>query len=133
MDDTRLINEGTIAEQYIGQHLFFRRGLFELPRLNYWLREGSSTNAEVDYVIEQGPTILPIETKAGKAGTMKGLRQMMLEKKLTKAIRFDASKFEVQQIHSEDHVLGSHDWTLVSAPLYGVEPLCCPPQQLPTV
>ncbi len=131
MDDTRLINEGTIAEQFVGQHLFFRRGLFEYPRLNYWLREGSSTNAEVDYVIEQGLTVLPIEIKAGKAGTMKGLRQMMLEKKLTQAIRFDASKFDVQKVHIEESVHGGHDWTLVSSPLYGVEALCCPPRPLP--
>lgn len=123
MDDIRLVNEGAIAEQFVGQHLFFRRGLFELPRLNYWLREGSSTNAEVDYVIEDGRTVLPVETKAGKAGTMKGLRQMMFEKNLSKAIRFDASKFEEQHIHNEDPVHGSHDWTLVSMPLYGIETL----------
>ena len=124
MDDVQLINEGTIAEQFIGQHLYFRRGLFELPRLNYWLREGSSTNAEVDYVIEDGHAVLPVETRAGKAGTMKGLRQMMLEKKLTKAIRFDASKFVEQNVHIEDPVYGSRDWLLISSPLYGVEALC---------
>ena len=126
MDDVQLINEGTIAEQFIGQHLFFRRGLFELPRLNYWLREGSSTNAEVDYVIEDGPSVLPVETKAGKAGTMKGLRQMMLEKKLQKAIRFDASKYMEQNVHIEDPFYGSRDWLLISSPLYGVEALCSP-------
>ena len=125
MDDVRLVNEGAIAEQFIGQHLFFRRGLFELPYLNYWLRETSNSNAEVDYVIQQGSSILPIETKAGKAGAMKSLRQMILEKKLKKALRFDASKYDVQNVHIEDETYGSHDWTLVSSPLYGVEALCC--------
>ena len=69
MDDIRLVNEGNIAEQFVGQHLFFRRGIFEEPRLNYWLREGKADNAEVDYVIERGRKILPIEVKAGKAGS----------------------------------------------------------------
>ena len=102
MDDMRLVNEGSIAEQFIGQHLFFRNGLFELPRLNYWLRESASSNAEVDYVIERGRDVIPVEVKAGKTGTMKALRQMMLEKKLHNALRFDASKYSVQEVSAEE-------------------------------
>lgn len=50
-DEQTLINEGGLAEQLIGQHLLYRfQGLYG-PKLNYWLREGRSTNAEVDYVV----------------------------------------------------------------------------------
>ncbi|MCR4572340.1 MAG: ATP-binding protein [Lentisphaeria bacterium] len=121
MDDTQLVNEGSIAEQFIGQHLFFRRGVFEEPRLNYWLREGKSDHAEVDYVIERGRKILPIEVKAGKAGSMKALRQMMQEKKLTEAMRFDASPYSAQRISVEDASHGVWEWLFTSVPLYGVE------------
>ena len=50
MNETRLVNEGGMAEQFIGQHL---KGLFaDSPNreLSYWLRDGRATNAEVDYV-----------------------------------------------------------------------------------
>ena len=124
MDDTRLVNEGSLAEQFIGQHLFFRRGVFEEPRLHYWLREGGVNNAEVDYVIELGRKIVPVEVKASKAGRMKALRQMIMEKKLSEAIRFDATPYAVQHIVDEDVRAGKREWTLTSLPLYGVEAFC---------
>ena len=125
MDDIRLVNEGSVAEQFIGQHLFFRRGLLEMPRLNYWLRENANSNAEVDYVIEDGRDVLPVEVKAGKAGTMKALHQMMIEKGLKRTMRFDASKYMEQDVSIADAIKGRQNWKLTSAPLYAVGPLCC--------
>ena len=125
MDDTRLVNEGCVAEQFIGQHLFFRQGIFEMPRLNYWLRENANSNAEVDYVIEEGHDVLPVEVKAGRAGAMKALQQMMMEKHLAKAMRFDASKYIEQDVSIADASKGQQNWKLTSAPLYAVGPLCC--------
>ena len=125
MDDMRLVNEGRIAEQFIGQHLFFRQGLFEEPRLNYWLREGSSVNAEVDYVIENGMNVVPVEVKAGKAGGMRALRQMVIEKRLHDALRFDASKYAVQDVAIEDSCHGKFVYRLTSVPLYGVLMVNC--------
>lgn len=51
LDEMKLINEGAVAEQFVGQHL--QSQLSESPNreLNYWLREGRSANAEVDFVI----------------------------------------------------------------------------------
>jgi len=102
MDDMVLVNEGKIAEQFVGQHLFFRKGDFEEPRLNYWLREGGKNNAEVDYVIETDATVLPVEVKAGATGSLKALRQMVVEKHLDRAIRFDAGKFSKQNVRIGD-------------------------------
>jgi len=51
VDERSLVNEGGLAEQFIGQHLLHP---FQAPQLCYWLREGKSSNAEVDYVISQG-------------------------------------------------------------------------------
>ena len=63
-DDRQLVHEGGLAEQFIGQHLLFRKGGLELPSLCYWLREGKSTNAEVDFVIEHARSIVPVEGRA---------------------------------------------------------------------
>ncbi len=114
LDNITLVNEGKIAEQFVGQHLFFRGGDFEKPRLNYWLREGAKNNAEVDYVVENGMEVLPVEVKAGACGSLKALRQMMLEKRLARAIRFDAGKGGRQMVPMGGEV----QFELLSLPLY---------------
>ena len=67
-----------MAEQFIGQHLAFLDP--GKPSLHYWLREGKSENAEVDYVVAQNGKILPIEVKAGAAGSLKSIHQFCHEK-----------------------------------------------------
>ena len=98
----------------MGQHLFFRGGDFENPRLNYWLREGATGNAEVDYVVENGTEVLPVEVKAGASDSLKALRQMILEKRLRSAVRFDAGKFSRQTIA----IGGNPSFELTTLPLY---------------
>ena len=116
LDDVTLVNEGVVAEQFVGQHLFFGRGDFEEPRLNYWLREGAKNNAEVDYVIDRETEVLPVEVKAGASGSLKALRQMMIDKRLTRAVRFDAGRFSRQFVRIADE--GGYD--LETLPLYAV-------------
>lgn len=116
MNDVSLVNEGKMAEQFVGQHLFFRRGDFEEPRLNYWLREGAKGNAEVDYIVEDGASVLPIEVKAGASGSLKALRQMLLDKNLERAVRFDASPFSRQTVS----LGGSMTYELTTLPLYAM-------------
>lgn len=91
MDDVKLINEGTIAEQFIGQHL--QHLLSDTPNreLTYWLRQGRSSNAELDFVVQTGGHMIPIEVKAGATGTLKSLHQFMGSKNAPLAVRFDAS------------------------------------------
>ena len=86
LDGQALVNEGKLAEQFVGQHLV---NPFEQPRLIYWLREAKSANAEVDYVTTSGSQVIPIEVKAGKSGTLKSLQQFALNKQADLGIRFD--------------------------------------------
>jgi predicted AAA+ superfamily ATPase len=76
----RLLIVGKLAEQYVAQHLFGRMEDFEVPELFYWLQDGKAGNAEVDFVISSGNTIIPIEVKAGKSGAIRSLHQFMYEK-----------------------------------------------------
>ncbi len=126
LDDHRLVNEGSIAEQYIGQHLLYFRGLSDPPELHYWLRQQKSANAEVDYVISQGNLIVPVEVKAGKSGTLKSLLQFVYSKNVMMGIRFDLNPPSMQKIvHSlrqADHVR-EVTFDLISMPLYLVEQL----------
>lgn len=58
------------------------------PELYYWQREGGRPG-EIDYLIQAGTRVLPIELKAGAAGSMKSLHQFMFDKRLETALRLD--------------------------------------------
>jgi predicted AAA+ superfamily ATPase len=126
MDEMKLINQGAIAEQFIGQHL--QSMLADKPNreLNYWLREGRSSNAEVDFVIGVGGNLIPIEVKSGAIGSMKSLHQFMGTKQAPLAIRFDTN---LPVIHKIDTVINVKkqqkriNYKLISLPLYLVERL----------
>ena len=123
MDERNLINEGSIAEQFIGQHLLYQNNGQEAPKLFYWLREQKTSNAEVDYVISRGNVILPVEVKAGKSGSLKSIFQFVFEKNAQIAIRFDLNLPSIQNIsHKIQQNKRSENVTvkLISLPLYMV-------------
>ena len=113
LDERRLINEGCLAEQFAGQEfLAGYKGKIN-PELFYWLREGKSCNAEVDYIITHNTLIIPVEVKAGKSGSLKSLQQFVEQKKAAAAIRFDLNLPGVQQVS-----IGNASFKLFSLPLY---------------
>ena len=123
---TDLINAGSTAEQFIGQHL--QHLLADRPNreLTYWLREGRSNNAELDYVAEFGGRIVPIEVKAGRSGTMKSLHQFAMERQSSLAVRFDAQPPSLQAVAADVRSGSSSKrvrYRLLSLPLYLVERL----------
>jgi predicted AAA+ superfamily ATPase len=118
-----LVNEGGLAEQFIGQHLLHPH---QAPQLCYWIREGKSSNAEVDYVISRGNLIVPIEVKAGKSGSLKSLQQFVFRKRVALAVRFDLNPPSVQNLKNVIRTKDGNrevEYTLVSLPLYMVEEL----------
>ena len=125
-DDRQLVNEGGLAEQFIGQHLIDISAGLEPPSLHYWLREKKTANAEVDYVIASGGRILPVEVKSGTSGSLKSLQQFAFSKNADPAIRFDLNPAGLQQVeHVISTATGSRQvrFTLLSLPLYGVQEL----------
>lgn len=125
LTERELINEGPLAEQFVAQHLAYHHQGKEAPNLHYWLRESKSQNAEVDFLMAQGKTVVPIEVKAGKSGSLKSLQQFVHSKKIKTALRFDLNKPSVQNvkhkltgtIHNEETV----KFTLITLPVYMVE------------
>lgn len=90
VDELIFINQGNMAEQFIGQHLFYKNPYYEEPALYYWVREKKSAAAEIDYIISKGQQIIPVEVKAGKTGQMKSLHQFIKEKQRRLAVRFNS-------------------------------------------
>ena len=124
LSDYRFINEGKIAEQFIAQHLLFIGKTTDRPSLNYWLREKRRGNAEVDFVIQAGTRIIPIEVKSGKSGTLKSVQQFVLQKGIPFAVRFDLNPPSFQHVshHAKYHSKNlKAEFDLLSLPLYMVE------------
>ena len=79
-EDLTLVNNGVVAEQFVGQHRLHSGRPYETPALHCWAREARNSNAEVDYVIAVGRRIVPVEIKAGTTGSLKSLHQFLGEK-----------------------------------------------------
>ena len=88
-----LINKGVIAELYAGLELMKNQSKNQAAALYYWQREKKGSQAEVDYVIELGSEIIPIEVKSGIKGKMQSLRIFMDEKKSKFGIRTSLENF----------------------------------------
>ncbi len=93
VESTREVNEiakGSLAEQFIGQHLLYDRPMYEAPTIHYWEREVKHSTAEVDYLVPLQGQVLPIEVKSGHKGHMKSLQQFLTEKNYNRALRFSS-------------------------------------------
>lgn len=109
---------GQVVEQLAGQMLrvaLTRAGAD--PALYYWQR-GGGRPGEIDYVVQLGGKVVPIELKAGKAGAMKSLHQFMYDKRLDLAVRCDANMPSVQDMDVKTTQGDAVSYTLVSLPHY---------------
>ena len=92
--------------------------------MTYWLREGRSSNAEVDFVLAFEGQIVPIEVKAGGRGSLRPLHQFVGEKHLPLAVRFDSNPPSLQTVDATiqtDSRAVDVKYQLLSLPLYLVE------------
>lgn len=123
LDERRLINEGPLAEQFVATELLaaWSNSGEEDVRLFYWLREGRTANAEVDYVVSRGHWIVPVEVKAGKAGALRSVHQFVAERGGKVAVRFDLglpSLHPVETIVNREGRRQPVAYRLLSLPLY---------------
>jgi predicted AAA+ superfamily ATPase len=86
-NDFSLVNKGFIAEQMVGLELLKSAPVYEQPSLYYWHRESAGSTAEVDYVVQQGTKVIPVEVKSGTSGKMQSLHLFIKEKQAEYGIR----------------------------------------------
>jgi len=116
-EDLMLINQGALAEQWVGQELLASLDEYLLPHLHYWAREARSSSAELDYVIA-GRQVVPVEVKAGKSGSLKSLHLYMKEKPSDFAVRLNADVPSLMSIKHQIAEGDNKDYQLLSLPLY---------------
>lgn len=110
-------NKGEIAEAFIGQELICYASPESKAELYFWKRKAKNSSAEVDYLIQRGEQIVPIEVKSGHGKTLRSLH-VFLEShpKTSLAIRFSALNYSIMD-------------RLDSRPLYAAVSLAHPGQK----
>ena len=87
------INKGAFAELLAGLEIMKASPVNFPLSLYYWQREKAGSNAEVDYVVQQGENIVPVEVKANTKGSMQSMFQFLAEKSYTYGIRCSMENF----------------------------------------
>jgi uncharacterized protein len=121
--DLMLANRGALAEQVVGQLLRLCFRAHEEPALYYWHRESPGSEAEIDYVTQQGARVVPVEVKAGATGSLKSLHLFMAERRLPLAVRFNADAPSITDVEASTRLGTTARYTLLSLPLYLAEEL----------
>lgn len=117
--DITLINQGGVSEQVVGQILRTLNPSYIEPALYYWVREEKGSNAEIDYVIQHGTNVIPIEVKSGSTGTLKSLHLFMALKKLPLAVRINTDLPSNTNIQVKSQAGdGDVKYKLLSLPFY---------------
>jgi len=116
--DITLVNEGALAEQSVAQALRTLEPPFQDPSLYYWSRELRGSEAELDFVIQHGADIVPIEVKAGATGSMKSLHLFMAERGLPLAIRINADSPSLTTVDARLTTGPTTRYKLLSLPFY---------------
>ena len=95
--DFSAVNRGSLAEIFVGLELLKSASCYIPQQLFCWQRSaapGSSRgNAQVDFLIQKGSSIIPIEVKSGIHGSMQSLRIFMKEKNIKKGVRTSLENF----------------------------------------
>ena len=92
-DNVDLVNKGTLAEVFVASELMKAVSCYERHQLYCWHREKKDSQAEVDFVVQIGQKVVPIEVKSGAIGKMKSLRIFMQEKGSCYGIRTSMENF----------------------------------------
>ncbi len=87
------INRGAIAETFVGNELVKSSPCYEPRPLYCWHREKDGSSAEVDYVVQLGENIRPIEVKSGIKGSMQSMRLFLHQKGIDHGIRCSLENF----------------------------------------
>lgn len=107
LDSTTIVNgntiftefKGALTEQYVHQQLSANRDLYYYSKPN--------SQQEIDFLIQEGTDIVPIEVKAEVNVKAKSLRQFVKENNSRKAYRISMNDYSVE------------DW-LTNIPLYAI-------------
>ncbi len=95
-NDLHAFYRGLLAEHIVGQELLCLDPNTRKKHC-FWTREKTQSAAEVDFLLLHGSDVIPVEVKAGKAGTLRSLHQFIDGSTCRHAVRLDAGPLDMQQ------------------------------------
>jgi predicted AAA+ superfamily ATPase len=107
---------GHIAEQWVAQELLILSGTLGYTGRHFWVRNMSSSTAEVDFVYQYGSKLIPIEVKSGSSAKLRSLHQYMEEASHDVAVRVWSSPFSVNIAKTPS----GKSYRLINIPFYYV-------------
>ncbi len=106
------VQNGILAEHIVGQELLAGSETGVAPV--FWVREKKQASAEVDFLIRHQSTIIPLEVKSGKPGSLRSLHTFIEQSGAKVAIRLYSGKIHVQKATTP----GGTPYILHNLPLY---------------
>ena len=94
VEDIADVWRGKIAEHIVGQELLSRSVRFSDKR-NFWVRNAHSSDAEVDFIIQNDSRVIPVEVKSGHNSKLRSLHLFMDEVEHETAVRIWSGKFSI--------------------------------------
>ncbi|NBR12992.1 MAG: DUF4143 domain-containing protein [Flavobacteriales bacterium] len=98
--DLNSVYQGTMIEHLVGQELIAHKST-PLEKLNFWVRDKNSSDAELDFVYPYEGKVVPIEVKSGSSGRLRSLLNYLDESRLNYAIRFFAGELSLNEIKTQ--------------------------------
>lgn len=108
---------GGLAEAFAGQELL-ASGCRQRGPLFFWIREEKDAVSELDFLVQSGGRVLPVEVKSGSQGSLKSLHQFLRRGGGSLGIRLYAGTLRL-----DEHAVAMPDraqlrYRLLSVPLY---------------
>lgn len=95
--DLNKVYQGIVIEHIVGQELLARQ-YSALRGLAFWVREKTTSVAEVDYLFSYKEKLIPIEVKSGATGTLRSLAMFMDMAPHSMAVRLYAGEILLSTI-----------------------------------
>ena len=111
--DISAVFSGRILEHVVGQELYATSSS-PLHTLNFWARDKSQSNAEVDYVLPINGNLIPVEVKSGASGRLRSLHAFVNAAPHAIAVRLYGGTFCVEKSKTID----GKPFTLINIPWY---------------
>jgi len=111
--DLNNIYQGRIIQHLVGQQLQARSSSL-LYKPMFWVREKANSNAEVDFVIQHGKYIIPVEVKSGGHGRLRSLHQFIEKSNHPFAVRLLNNYLSVERVKTP----GGTPYLLLNLPYY---------------
>jgi len=97
--DLNAIYKGILTEHLVAQELMAINSA-SLKKPDFWVRELSQSQAEVDFLIPWNSSVVPVEVKSGKTGALRSLHSFIDASDCDLAVRLYAGKPGWQSIET---------------------------------